>query len=89
VEADNGMRPGSILSRLIPDKRAEFLSQLEQGVAFMQVSGCQFTDEEIELMAMGDQDEAEAHFAQYQAYDVANKALNNLFDPERAWILTR
>lgn len=85
VEFDNDIRTGDILGRLKPRHRDELYAQLRINVGAMLKDGCKFTEDEIELMAAGEQTEAEDHFKKYAGYKEANAALGNLFDPERKW----
>jgi hypothetical protein len=86
LENNNGFHPGEVLNRLIPVKREELENQLIAGVAMMAAAGCRFTEDDIDLMATGDQDEAQERFAGFNGYTEATEALNNLFDPEQNWV---
>ena len=92
IESDNGARQGSFLKWLKPEYREKLMADLESGIEAMQIAGCAFTQEQIELMAMGEQGEAQETFMQFNGYIEAkgvNQALNTIFDPEREMVTPR
>lgn len=57
------------------------LTLLEAGIATMQAAGCKFTEEEVEILAAGEQTEQQTLVDRYNGQQV-NQALDSIFNRE-------
>jgi len=78
---DNGMvNRGRTMEQFLKSIKPELVSDLADAVYGMQKEGAEFTEEGMELISSGDQDEAEDMFGQYKFYPKLNEVLGEIFN---------
>lgn len=64
---------------------AEQTERLRAGIAKMVDAGVEFTDDDIELIAVGEHGEAEERFGPVPGWAEVNEALSDIFENEEEW----
>ena len=78
---DNGMvNRGRSLEQFLKSVKPELVSDLADAVWAMQKEGAEFTEEAMELISCGDQDEALDVFGKYASYPKLEKVMAEIFN---------
>lgn len=64
----------------------KMLDALSSGVVQMQSAGCEFTDEQIDILTQGELLEQELVYKSYLGGDLVNCALNAIFDNDEGYL---